>query len=424
MAFVCTLGLTGHAKAQTYSATPRPAPHRFFDQDTTLIFHLRTFYYEGTQSAGGENEAWSGGGWVGYRSGWILENFRIGATVFGSAPLYAPEDKDGTFLLEPGQEGYVVVGEAYAALRYRDGMILKAYRQLVDQGYINPSDIRMTPFTFEGVTVGGRADSVRYLAGYLWRVKSWNEDSFISMAERAGAEGSDAGVGLVGVQLTFVPGLRVDVSNQYGFDTFNTAYARADFRQGLDADWTAGIGVEFTDQRAVGDALVANAAVNKWRTRVGAMRGQLSYRDLTLTSAFSVAGSGNDIQNPWGTYPGYLALIDAPANESFARANERAWLVGAIYESSGSVLPGTTFALNVARGTGAIDPRTRQSVADQTEYNFKIEYRPPWLAQVIERGLGLTVRGSLYDREGTDELARQIHLIFNWEWAVLTGDPK
>jgi len=44
----------------------------------------------------------------------------MGATLYGSGPLYAPEDKDGTFLLAPGQKGYYVPGEAWGALRYRD----------------------------------------------------------------------------------------------------------------------------------------------------------------------------------------------------------------------------------------------------------------------------------------------------------------
>ena len=82
------------------------------------------------------------------------------------------------------------MGEAWGALRYKDYARLTGYRQLVDQGYINPSDIRMTPYTFEGVTVGGRVDAVEYLAGYLWKIKPRNSDTFISMAEQAGATGS------------------------------------------------------------------------------------------------------------------------------------------------------------------------------------------------------------------------------------------
>ena len=403
LALTCSLGpLVPHAAAQ----------------DTTLIVHPRTFYYEGTQNTGSENEAWTLGGWIGYRSPRFLRAFSLGGTLYGSAPLYAPVDGDGTFLLKPGQEGYLVVGEAFGVLQYRDRAILKGGRQIVNQGYVNASDIRMTPFTFEGVTLAGQIDSVGYLGGYLWSVKQWNSDEFISMAEKAGAEESKAGVALIGVQFTPLPGLRVEVSEQYGFHTFNTFYAKGDYRYALNDDWQIGIGAEFTDQRAVGDALVTNAATQKWRTRVGAARLQLIYQDLTLTSAYSITGSGNNIQNPWGTYPGYLALIDAPASLGFARATEKGWLIGAVYDFSRLGAHGLVGTVNIASGTDAVDPQTSASVPDQTEYNFKIEYRLSWLALTILRDMSLTVRGAFYDREGVGELGRQIHVILNWDWVI------
>ena len=395
------------------------APLAPFLRDTALTLHLRTFFFDGTQSAGMENEAWAGGGWLGYQSGWLLDTFAMGATLYGSAPFYAPADKDGTLLLAPGQKGYYVPGEAWGALRYEDYALLKGYRQPIDQGYINPSDIRMTPYTFEGVTVGGTVDVVQYLAGYLWKIKPRNADTFISMAEQAGATGSKGGVGILGVHLKSWPGLLIDVSNQYGVDTFNTVYAKADYRYPLTDRWAIGLGAEFTDQRAVGAALVANAAVKKWDTQVGGARVQLIYRPLTLTGAFSITGAGNNIQNPWGTYPGFLALIDAPASQNFARANEKGWLIGASYDFSALGVLGLAGNVNFARGTGAIDPQTRVKAPDQSELNFKIDYRPRWLAPTVLRGLGLTVRAALYSPEDTGRLARQIHVILNWEWDIL-----
>src|SRR5206468_4459036 len=65
----------------------------------------------GTQNSGTESEAWAGGGWLSYQSGWLLDAFAIGATMYGSAPLYAPADKDGTLLLGPGQKAYYALGE-------------------------------------------------------------------------------------------------------------------------------------------------------------------------------------------------------------------------------------------------------------------------------------------------------------------------
>src|SRR5262249_47023026 len=99
--------------------------------DTDLKIHFRSYYFNREKPDGTNNEAWAFGGWVAYRSGWLLDTFGIGATFYGSAPLYAPEDRDGTLLLKSGQEGYYVIGEAYAALRYQDYALLKGYRQLV-----------------------------------------------------------------------------------------------------------------------------------------------------------------------------------------------------------------------------------------------------------------------------------------------------
>ena len=167
---------------------------------------------------------------------------------------------------------------------------------------------------------------------------------------------------------------------------------------------------------------MGNAATKKWNTQVGGARVQLIYRPLTLTAAFSMTASGNDIQNPWGTYPGFLALIDAPASQNFARASEKGWLIGARYDFSALGVPGLAGNFNFARGTGAIDPQTQVSVPNQNEFNFKGDYRPPWLAATVLRGLWVTVRASLYLQEGADQVGRQIHLILNWEWEILA--PK
>ena len=167
--------------------------------------------------------------------------------------------------------------------------------------------------------------------------------------------------------------------------------------------------------RAVGDALVANAAQKKWITQVGGARVQLGYRDLTLTGAFSITASGNTIQSPWGTYPGYLALID----RDFNRANEKAWLIGVAYGFSTRVTPGLSAYVNIASGTGAINPKTRAAAPDQREYDLTVDYRPHWLKPLFLRGLWLRVRGDILDQEGAARLGYQIRLILNWERDLL-----
>ncbi len=386
-----------------------------FLRDTDLKVHFRSYYFNREKPDGTENEAWAFGGWITYQSGWLLDTFAMGATLYGSAPLYAPDDKDGTLLLKPGQEGYYVPGEAWGALRYQDYALLKGYRQLVDQSYINPQDNRMTPNTFEGVTLGGKVAWVQYFGGYLWDIKPRNADEFVSMSQQAGATGTDRGVALAGVRLTPVPGLRLDVTEQYGVDTFNTVYAEADYLYALNPDWKIRLGAQFTDQRAVGDALVANAAEKFWETQQGGARIQAIYRELTLTAAFSVTGSGNTIQSPWGSFPGYLSMID----QDFDRANEKAWLVGIAYDFSKVLTPGLSANFNFVWGTDAIDPKTRANAPDQREYDLTVDYRLPWKTPAFLQGLWLRVRGVILDQDNANQLGAQIRVILNWERDLL-----
>jgi hypothetical protein len=383
-----------------------------FIRDTDLKVNFRSYYFNRTRPDDAVNEAWAFGGWVGYRSGWLLDTFAMGATLYGSAPLYAPDDRDGTLLLKPGQEGYYVPGEAWGALRYEEYALLKGYRQKVEQAYINPQDNRMTPNTFEGVTLGGKVDWVQYLTGFLWQIKPRNADEFISMAQQAGArEETDDGVGLLGVRLTPLEGLRIDVSNQYGVNTFNTFYAEADFLRPLTDDWKLRVGVQFTDQRAVGDALLP-AARGKfyWATQAGGARVQAMFRDLTLTGAFSITGNGNNMQSPWGTYPGYLSMID----QDFNRAGEKAVLIGAAYDFK-ALIQGLSAYGNIAWGWDAINPSTGKKAPNQAEYDLTVDYRPAFQRPFFLKGLWFRARAAILDQQDAKTLGYQFRLIANWE---------
>jgi hypothetical protein len=386
-----------------------------FLADTDLSTHFRIYYFNQAKPNDTQAEALAAGGWISYQSGWLLDTFAMGASLYGAGPLYAPADRDGTLLLKTGQKGYFVPGEAWGALRYRDYALLKGYRQLVDQTYINPQDNRMTPNTFEGVTLGGTAAWVQYLAGYLWNIKTRNSDEFVAMSSAAGVKGHHDGVALAGVRLTPVKDVRIDLSNQYGVNTFNTFYARADYLHPLNADWKLRLGAEITDQRAVGDAFLANADSKYWVTQSGGARIQLIYRDLTLSAAFSITGAGNTIQNPWGSFPGYLSMID----QDFDQANEKAWLIGAAYDFSKSLVPGLSSNVNLAWGVDAINPSTRRTAGNQAEYDFTADYRPPWRWPPFLQGLWFRARADIVDQQNAKTLGYQFRLILNWERDLL-----
>ena len=62
-------------------------------------------------------EAWALGGALSYQSGWFLDHFSVGAVLYTSQRLYGPDDRDGTLLLKPGQQGYTVVGQLYGRVK-------------------------------------------------------------------------------------------------------------------------------------------------------------------------------------------------------------------------------------------------------------------------------------------------------------------
>lgn len=383
-----------------------------FLKDTDLRVHFRSYYFNRTKPDESVNEAWAFGGWISYQSGWLLDTFSMGATLYGSAPLYAPDDRDGTLLLKPGQEGYYVPGEAWGALRYKDYALLKGYRQLVDQGYINPQDNRMTPNTFEGVTLGGKPiEWFQYLGGFLWKIKPRNADEFISMSEQAGAKDGDDGVGFFGFRLTPIPGLRFDLSDDYGVNTFNTIYGEVDYLRKLTEDWGVRVGAQFTDQRAVGDALLGRTNRFYWTTQQGGMRLQVAWRALTLTGAFSITGAGNNIQSPWGSFPGYISMID----QDFDRANEKAVLFGALYDFASLGAKGLSAYVNIGHGWDAINPTTRQKAPVQTEYDVNVDYRPPFKFPAFLQGLWFRARAAVLDQEHAKQTGYQFRLIVNWE---------
>src|SRR5436190_16108031 len=65
-----------------------------FLRDTDLKVHFRSYYFNRTKPDDSKNEAWTFGGWITYKSGLLLDTFQMGASLYGSAPLYAPDDKD------------------------------------------------------------------------------------------------------------------------------------------------------------------------------------------------------------------------------------------------------------------------------------------------------------------------------------------
>jgi hypothetical protein len=144
------------------------------------------------------------------------------------------------------------------------------------------------------------------------------------------------------------------------------------------------------------------------------MRAQAINGGLTLTGAFSVTGSGNTVQSPWGSFPGYLSMID----QDFNRAREKAVLVGASYDFKNFVAGLSGYA-NFAWGWDAIAPSTGKRAPDQGEYDFTVDYRPTYpvmpLLQGLWRGIWFRARAAIIDQQDAKTTGYQFRIIINWD---------
>jgi hypothetical protein len=379
-----------------------------FVRDTDLNVRLRTFYFNRQNDDDTASESWAAGGWIQYASGWLADTFAMGATYYTSQPLYAPDSRPGSLLLTPDQDAIGTFGEAWGALRYKDYVLVKGYRQRIDEGYINPSDNRMIPNTFEAVTVSGQLDWFRYNVGYIWEIKPRDSNDFISMSQQAGAGGPDEGLVMAGFTLTPIKNLMLYAGNDYGRDVFNTTFGKGEYTIPLGPDLKLQLGAQYTDQRSVGDERLGE--FNTWNVGGGA---RLLWRGLSVGTALHVTGDQASISSPWGSWPGYLSMLVT----DFNRANEKAFGVGVRYDFGGSLLPfqvpGLTLYLAYAQGTERMDPATNSALPTTREGNLDIIYNVPGV-----KGLSFRFRNGYVGR-GNPDTVKDFRLIINYELDLL-----
>lgn len=378
-------------------------------EDTKFEFDLRTFYFNREGFDGARKEAWAIGGWAGIKTGYFLDHFAFGVTGYTSQPLYAPDDRDGTLLLKPGQNGYSVLGEAYAEIKIVDDMILSIGRKAFDTPFINKNDTRMTPNTFEAIVLQGRIvvenlppaeptskdakdaptpaptpkpASIKYGFGYFEEIKNRNSDQFISMSEAAGAP-VDHGVLAAGA--IFEKGkFSLGAIDYYNEDVINIAYGEMKGEVPLGSikpRWA----VQFVDQRSVGDEVLQAGGFS---VRQFGLKVELPVWNFLFTAAFTDASNGNaNLRAPWSGYPGYTSV----QVQDFNRAGESAFLFRIGYDVPW--VPGlSAYALGVWGGDPADPSQFRQD-----EYDVNLQWAPP---KGVLKGLSVRFRYAVVQQHG------------------------
>lgn len=381
-----------------------------FVKDSEFTLHLRGYYFDRERPTS-ESEALAGGGWLGYRSGWLSDLLRVGAVAYTSQPIYAPDDKDGTLLLKPGQEGYTVLGQAYVALKFKE-QTFTALRQLVDQPEVNQRDIRMTPNTFQGYTLGGKLGGVGYYVGYLDKMKAINDDEFLDMA-------ASAGVNSVGSKAMFLGGVEFKPMDSLGLrlSTFDVSsilrstYVDAAWRTPLAKDLELRLTGQYMFQSSGSTALTGT----DFDTHAAGLKADLQRGPATFTLAYTQTGKGQNYQTPYGSWAGYTFMIV----EAFNRAGETAGLIGGTYDFKANV-PGLVLNVAAVFGSDAINSATGAAASDKTEYDATLDYRfsaegwPAWLKPLWLRGRYARVEET--SPGGGTGVTTDLRVIANYEW--------
>ena len=346
-------------------------------RDTTLNVELRTEFLNRDNFNETASEAWALGGSAGFKTGYFGNFAALGATGYTSQRLYGPLDKDGTKLLQPGQDQYTVVGELYGQFKLTDEIQAMAGRRSIDTPFINTQDSLMTPNTFVLYGVKGAIGStdentLRFAAAYVDKIKPRNAQDFESMATAAGAPaGVERGVYMIGGNLK-TGQLSIGAVDYYSADIINIAGSQIWYTIALPRRVSLRFGAQYIDQRSIGNDLLTG---KPFSTSQYGLKAEIGFSGALLTAArshtaigtVSPNGSGTDMRNPWGAYPGYTAV----QVEEFYRAGENATLLRAAYNfpkrSNLSV-----YGLWVHGST----PNVVNQYA-QSEYDFNVQWKAP-----------------------------------------------
>ncbi len=377
--------------------------HPFFSE-SVLEARFRTYYLHQDRTTNDIREAWAIGGSLYYRSGWLEDIFRVEVEGFTSQPLYAPDRRSGTLLLDPIQSGYSALGIANAKLRYK-GIVLTGFRQYIDLPYINRRDNRMTPNTFEAVTLAKPEGELRLSAGYTWRIKGRTSNTFRSMTSELGFD-NDRGLAHAGA--IWEPSERFSVGAIVGGvpDLLASVYSESSVKRYVVGGWEARVDGQFTYQWDVGDDLLGDAFDDTWS--VG-LRASASNEGFVGRLGVSVTGPDSAIENFYGSSPSYVDLMQS----TFTRADEKAFLASASYDLARLGLTGLSMIFNfVAAFEGEIRGEHRRA----QEFNATIDYR---LQRGELRNLWLRARAGWLNEESAGSDGTDFRVIVRYEFPVI-----
>jgi hypothetical protein len=375
-----------------------------FFADTQLEARFRTYYLYKDQTTDEINEACAMGGSIAYRSGWLRDLFQLEVEGFTSQPIYTPDDREGTGLLNSEQDGYSVVGITNGKLRYK-GIVLTGFRQYIDLPYVNRDDSRMTPNTFESVTLTKPEGALRFSTGYTWKVKFRTSDRFLSMTKAIGLD-KDRGLAHAGAVWEPDENFHIGAIGAVIPDLYAGIYNETGFGCDLTDKWEARFDGQFTYQWETGDDLLGEDFDNAWNL---GLRTSASYAGAVFQLGLSITDPDDSVQNFYGSSPSYVDLMQI----TFTRADEKAILASVSYDFAGLGIDGFSV---IANFVAAFDGKENGERDDAQELDVTMDYR---LNKGILKSFWLRVRGSWLNEELSDKDGTDIRVILRHDFPMI-----
>lgn len=364
--------------------------HPFF-AGTLFEVRLRSYYWKQDSLVDLVSGDWAGGGSLYYRSGKLWNVLALEAEGFTSQPLWTPDDQVRSALLQPDGSGYSVLGILNGRLSFA-GLNLTGGRLYHDLPYMNKSDSRMTPYTFEAVTLDKPEGEFKFTLGYTSKIKGKTSEDFVSMTEFLGL---DVKNGLAHGGAVWVPGDDFSLGAIYQVvpDVFQGVYGEALWFKAEPSDnFGFRLDSQGTYEVEAGENLYDIGEA--WNT---AIRGSLDYSNLMFRLGFSITGP-RIILSPFGSEPSYLSLM----SRTFTAAKEKAMLLSLSYDLGGIGINGFKAIANYGQSYDAVllDDRIRAKEMDLT-----LDYRGQngWW-----KGLWVRLRQAWRQESWTDEDLYQI----------------
>lgn len=366
----------------------------------------RAYYFNRDFEKSGLQEALALGIWAVYESPeW--RGLSVGLGGYTSQPFLIDDPAHGgTGLLASGQKGFSVLGQAWLQGRMGSNA-LKLGRQILETPFINSYDVKMVPVTVEGAAFTNRGlKDLEIFAAHLIGIKPWTDTTFQAMSQAAGLAGSEEPVSLAGARWRPAKGYSIQSWNYFCHQFMNTIYFQADATWPLDGRWSLTASAQAIDQRDVGRALSGAIDAYQWGLQMG-----LAWRGWLVSAAYTSAGPGHDIVNPWGSYPGWTSIME----EDNDRAGEDTWLAGLSYDFSRMGIKG--LSLNTLHTFSRTPDSGPNASPDQTEHDLTVDYH----FQGSLKHLWLRVRGAYVDQDGAlgGEDFSDFRIIVNYDFNLV-----